>query len=311
MIERFIDYVQFTAQFNEADFPHGEFETIRGIQYYPRGYRDASGTRFYFGANKGAPCFCILAGEQMQYFRDVGAGDVGVLDWAFQHDAKISRLDLAVTEYIEENLFLPEDVEKWFKDGSITSSHCAGGCKKIADVRQGKNDVLETLYIGDIKKRAKRGIFRAYDKGVDLGIGNEMISRIELELKREKAHVVAKRIASKYDISGNFRTYFDVNNQEFERIMQSPVVEAVRGKGKPKTERSIENDKRWQWLIEQVAPALKEAIRLDYDMDLGNNRMFQFMAASGITKDASEFADKLAEYRMQNIKFERVKLLED
>lgn len=310
MIERYIDYMQFTANFNEWEFSPDEYETIRGLPYYPRGYKDASGTRFNFGENKGANCFVVLAGEQMEYFRASHAGDMGCLAWAIENGAKFSRLDLAVTEYIEDDLFTVRDVAMWYKLELISSSLCAGGCKKIEEVRVKGRNKSETLYIGDWKKRARKGLFRAYDKSVDMGIGNDIVSRIELELKRDKANYVAHKLAKNYDIAGNFRTYFNVKHETFERIMQAEQIEAIRGKGKPKKAKELENDNRWKWLMLQVAPALREAIENDYDFDLGNKRMFEFMSRAGIIADASKFADALAEHRTK-VRFSKVKLLDN
>lgn len=298
MITHEIDYLQFTANMNEREFGPDEFKTVSGMPYYPRGYLAHNGTRFNFGNNKGMNCFVVLAGEQCQYLRDCGQSDVGLLEWAFANGAKVSRLDLAVTEYIEDDLFTVEDVKQWAKNGLITSYLMENGGAKGIETITPKEDILETLYIGEPKKRGKKGIFRAYDKGIDLGIGGEIISRIELELKREKAQRAALRIAQNGDIAGNFRAYFDVNHPTFERIMQTPKLEPMRGKGKPKDMRENENDKRWAWLLDQVAPAMKEAIRIDIENNKGNGRMFEFMIASGIIADAEKFAQEYAEFKI-------------
>ena len=289
MIEHNIDYCQFTASMNEKEFTKEEFKPIRGLPYYPIGYESHSGVRYYFGNNKGGNCFIVLAGEQCQYLRDCDQSDKELLEWVFANGGKVSRLDLAITEYIEDELFTIGDVEQWYKQDMITSALTGDGIAKgISSIQSGEN-ILETLYIGDIKKRGKRGIFRAYDKGVDLGIGNEIISRIELELKRDKAHLAASRIVLSGDIAGNFRTYFDVNHPTFDRIMTAPKIEYVRGKGKPKTMRETDNDDRWKWLLEAVAPALKDAMLLDVELGLSNARAMDFMNRSGLTGLSPDF----------------------
>jgi DNA relaxase NicK len=298
MITHEIDYLQFTANMNEREFSPSEFKTTSGMPYYPRGYLAHNGTRFNFGSNKGMNCFVVLAGEQCQYLRNCGQSDKNILEWAFANGAKVSRIDLAVTEYIEDELFTVEDVEQWFKQGLITSALAETGICKRVDLVLCERDIQETLYIGDIKKRGKKGIFRSYDKGHELGIGDEIISRIELELKRDKAHKAASRIVESGDIAGNFRTYFDVKHPTFERLMQTPKVEPIRGKGKPKDMRQNENEKRWIWLLSQVAPAMKEAIRIDYENGLGNDNMFKFMIEAGIASDAEKFAKEYAEFKL-------------
>jgi len=300
-----------------SEFKTEEYTTINGLPYYPHGFRDASGSRFYFGTNKGANCFIVLDGQTLDYFRQSGLDSYQICEWALNLDGKVSRLDLAVTEWIETELFSPRDVKIWYKLGLISSSLCDGGCKEIAKVNIGQKNATETLYVGDIQKRGKKGIFRAYDKGLDLGIGNELVSRIELELKREKSHVVAKRIALDADIAGNFRVYFDVNHPEFERIMNTPAVEVSRGKQIKNKAEKDEIAKRWEWLFTQVAPSLRDAIEQDYKLGLGNARMMKFLHLAGISKDAREYAKKMAEFMTEDAIVElgykrvKVKLLDD
>lgn len=301
MLERYIDYIQFTANMNEREFSPAEFKTEKGLPYYPRGYRSHNGTRFCFGSNKGMNCFIVLAGEQCQYLRDCGQTDVDLLGWVFANGGKVSRLDLAVTEYIEDELFTLGDVKSWYEQDAIISQLVATGCKEISTVLHGGGNQAETLYIGSMSQRGRKGIFRAYDKGREMNIGDEICTRIELELKREKAHLAATRISKSGDIAGNFRTYFDVKHQTFERIMESPTVAAVRGKGKPKDMRQNENDARWKWLLEQVAPALKEAIEIDNDNGGNNARMFEFMSRAGMVNEAEKFAAEWARYKLLNM----------
>jgi len=285
MIERHLDYIQFTANFIETEFKSDEFEPLSGLPYYPRGYRDDSGTRFYFGNNRGANCFVLMAGDALEMNRSKGLIDAEILQWAFSNGAKISRLDLAVTEWIEDRLLLLKTVSNWFAKGLIDSHLVTGGCKEINELCLDGKRQRETVYVGDRKKRAKKGIFRAYDKGVDLGIGSEIATRIELELKREKAQLAAKRIAETGDIAGNFRAYFNVRHQEFDRVMDADAVDTSRGKGKLKTEKEQEMEKRWDWLINQVAPALKQAMKDDLQKLDRDDRITQFIIASGLQSE--------------------------
>jgi DNA relaxase NicK len=283
MLEHNIDYIQMTCNMDEKDFTKQEVKSIRGLPYYPIGYEANNGIRYYFGSNKGMNCFVVLSGEQCQYLRDCGNTDKDTLEWVFANGGKVSRLDLAVTEFIEEDLFTMGDVKSWYEQDVIISSLAATGCKEISTVIRGGGNQVETLYIGNMSQRGRKGIFRAYDKSIEMGIGSEIISRIELELKREKAQLAASRIVQTGDIAGNFRTYFDVKSADFERIMQAPKQEAVRGKAKPKSNHEVANDDRCKWLLEAVAPALKEAILNDNELGLSNARAMDFMNRSGLT----------------------------
>jgi DNA-binding transcriptional regulator YhcF (GntR family) len=202
-----------------------------------------------------------------------------------------------------------EDVEKWYTSEAILSNLVAGGMKEIASISVLEGRDAETLYIGDIKKRGDKGIFRAYDKGKELNLGRNLVTRIELELKREKAHNVAKRLASTNDIAGNFRTHFNVKAQDFERLMDADAVPAVRGKNLVKQAENEALDARWDWLIKQVAPSLKEAIKADRAAGRMDDRLISFMAAAGLLDDARKIASHLSDAKYRD-KLHRNELVE-
>lgn len=286
MIERFIDYMQFSGQINEKICIDKRYSTISPVPYYSRGYRDEYGFRIYYG-NPKAPtkAFVIASGEPLENMRSLGKFDYEILNWAFSVDAKFSRIDLAVTNWqTMDGMIFVEDVQAWYKQGLIDSNHCDYGAKCIEEVSQSGKNTQETLYIGDYAKRGKKGIFRAYDKGIDLDIGAYLATRLELEDRGEKAHNAALRLADTGDISGNFRARFNVRHKEFDRLMDADAVSIHRGKGKLKLEEYEENDKRWTWLLNQVAPALREAIERDVQLGLGYGRLKQFVNKSSITK---------------------------
>jgi len=164
----------------------------------------------------------------------------------------------------------------------------SGGAKFISGYDEDLKPQTQTFYVGDMKGRGKKGIFRAYDKSLDLGIGNEIITRIELELRGSNAHQTAKRLAQTDDISGNFRAKFNVDSTDFERLMDSPAVKIQRGLGLKKRDDEEKMERRWEWLINQVAPSLKEA--REYEMkEHGNNlKMYQFLRSSGLNFDSAK-----------------------
>lgn len=293
MIERHVDYLQASLWLSETAVIMKGFKPISPVRFYKRGYLMPNGFRLYFGNPNSKKTMAVAAGDVLQSLRNDQRLDAEIIGWILSQDGEISRLDLAVTEYVEDELLTIEDVEKWFKASLIESALTDGGCKTIASIYSDTENVRETLYIGDIKARGKKGLFRAYDKGIELGIGSELATRIELELKREKAHNVAKRLAESNDIAGNFRTHFNVKSRDFERLMDADVVKAVRGQGKAKTPELEALDKRWDWLLEQVAPALRQAVLDDRKHGLGDARFVDFMARAGILKDARDIVDAL------------------
>lgn len=281
-IERFIDYMQFSAYFQESAAITAGYDRVAAVRFYKRGYRDKMGIRYYFEPVRGKKCLVIAAGEAMENLRSL-RNDYEILNWAIEAGAKFSRIDLAVTEWnTMQGLFMVDDAVSWYKKGLIESPLVERGAKLVTAINIEIENTPETLYIGSLENRAKRGICRVYDKGVQLKLGEYMATRIELELKREKAHAAALRIAQSNDIAGNFRAYFNVRHKEFERIMDADAVSTRRGKAKEKIEERDELAKRWDWLINQVAPALGQAIKKDRELGYGSARLGKFLNASGL-----------------------------
>lgn len=301
MIERNIDYLVTSLSLSESTVIMKGFRPISPVRFYKRGYVHPMGFRLYFGNPNSKLAMVVASGETMQSLRNDQYLDAEILDWMLSQGGKISRMDLAVTEYIDDELVVLEDVEKWFVSQLIESSLINGGLKQIASVSTLAGTTRETLYIGDISRRGKQGIFRAYDKGIEMGIGSEIVTRIELELKRDKAHNVAKRLAQSNDIAGNFRTHFNVRSQDFERLMDADAVPAVRGINQVKQAEEDEIAKRWDWLLNQVAPALKQALLDERKRGNGDTRLIQFMQASGILSDARVIADYLSEAKYRDM----------
>jgi DNA relaxase NicK len=281
-VERFIDYMQFSARFKEAHCIEAQFEPVAPVKFYKRGYRDSLGIRYYFGAAKGNKCLVIASGKPLENLRSL-RNDREILRWALDVDATFSRIDLAVTQWnVADGLVVVSNVARWFTDGLITSPLCKWGCKEISELFIESQRQVQTLYIGDMGKRAELGIFRAYDKGIELDIGEYMATRLELELKREKAHATALRLSESGDIAGNFRASFDVKHKDFVSLMDAEAVSTKRGKAKVKIEENEEMKKRWDWLINQVAPALKSAVLFDEKNGYGERRLQAFISASGL-----------------------------
>ena len=309
MIERFVDYLQTSLWLEESAVIMKGLKPIHPIAFYKRGYLMTNGFRVYFGNPNSKKAMAIASGETMQSLRNGLKTDAEIIGWALSEGGEISRLDLAVTEWIEEDLFTLEDVKSWYMQGVITSTLVDGGAKEISTVTVGGGNQVETLYIGHMQKRGRKGIFRAYDKGVEMGLGSEIATRIEIELKREKAHSVAKRLAESNDVAGNFRTHFNVKSKDFERLMDADIVPAVRGKNLVKEEESEEIKRRWDWLLNQVAPSLKQAILDERKAGRGEARIIAFMQASGILSDATKISTHLSEKKYYD-KLERNELVE-
>ncbi|HEY9664893.1 MAG TPA: replication initiation factor domain-containing protein [Allocoleopsis sp.] len=290
MLEREIDYLQFSAFVRETICIEKQYEHVPPIQWYKRGYRNEFGVRVYFGNPNSPKANLVCSGDVMRNLRGLGMDDRSIVENALGMDGTIARIDWSVTDYIDESLVTVDDVQSWFKEGLIESTLVSGGAKVIQEVRQEGQNQSETLYIGDMKQRGKKGIFRAYDKGIEFDLEPYLITRLELEERGEKAHLSAKRFVETNSLSGVFRSRFEAKTSEFERLLDEPAVSVLRGSGKMKKEEHEKMEGRWRWLLETVAEALKEAVEFDEKQGLGDARLNEFLASSGLGKEMYEQA---------------------
>lgn len=282
MIEANIDYLQYSADYLESNYKNKDWQLLEGNRFYTHCYKSEWGERVYFGNvnRKATGCLVVLSGEPLYNLGVMGFDTVDYLRKELKRGAKVSRLDIAFTEFVEDELIRVDDFEEWFKQKKITSNHANYGAKKIEEIKE--ENTVETLYIGDIKKRGKRGIFRAYDKGIEWGLGEYMITRLELEERGENAHNSAKRIADGKSLADVFRTRFSVDAKEFDRVVNGKALSLTRGKAIMKVEEKEKRDKRWDWLIEQVAPSLYDAVQDDAKEENSLDRAYWFLRRIGI-----------------------------
>lgn len=283
MIERYLDYLQCSVLKQEQDC-YG-MDVVPALRFYSRGYRDALGIRYYFGNPnpKAKKALMVAGGEALHNLRASGKPDYRIIGELLAKEAKFSRLDFAITEYIDSDAFVTLwDVKKWVYWELVESSLWSGGIKAISSIASNGIENIETLYIGDLKNRGRAGVFRAYDKGLEWGLIGDVITRIELEQRGDNAQKDAERFAVSQDLGGVFRSRFNVYAANFERLIESEAIPTHRGKTKKNQEKEAEMDKRWQWLMNQVAPALKDAIDYDEKSGRGRARAFNFAVAAGL-----------------------------
>lgn len=297
MIERYVDYFVCSLNFPETICRDNGYKLALPVAFYKRGYIDEMGVRYYYGNPNSKKALAVLSGQTMDNFRASGNSDSAIIDAFLSKGARCSRLDLAITEWVEDTLITLDDVENWYKQGKIESSWLVGGCKKIVEVPKEDENSTQTLYIGSQSERGKKGIFRAYDKGIEMDLGAFMVTRLEVEDRGDKASVSANRMVKTNDVAAVFRTRFNVDDEEFERLMQSPVADMARGAAKPKRDEIEARNSRWAWLIKQIAPSIRQAIADDERLELGDTMLTKFMAAAGlldVMRDgASDLANKL------------------
>lgn len=300
MIERHVDYLQMNVHLQEADFLDNRAEFVLPVRFYKRGYRDAHGVRYYFGNPNSSKALVIMGGDALHSIRAKNVTDAEIIERYMGWDARCSRIDLAVTDYIEDDFCTVSDVKNWVREKLVKSCWIGSGTKSLSEMTEDGNERLETFYVGAWADRSKKGMFRAYDKGIQSGLEPDIITRLEVEDRQDKAHSTARRIAETNDIAGNFRARFDVSHEQFERIMEAPAVPTNRIGYNRRSEKDDEMASRWQWLINQVAPALKEAIEYDRVEDPNDTRLMSFLVEAGLMTDIRQFAENLADRKYRD-----------
>lgn len=291
MIEHNIDYLQCSRMLSENYNRERDHKAINGLRFYSHGYEDQLGVRYYYGNPKSKKALVIYSGRALHNHRVVGYDNIETINMLLSVGAKITRLDMCITEYVEDSLVLVEDIENWFYAGQVKSSLTKYGAKKIVALEEHYQQHTQTLYIGDMKKRGDLGIFRAYDKGFELDLGQFMITRLEYEDRGDKAHTSARRLAQHKNIGSVFKTRLDVENEVFEKLCDSPSIDMSRGQAIDDGGKEEKSNRRWEWLMSQVAPALRKAIAEDQETGLGNTRLKRFLELATIATTDGKLTD--------------------
>lgn len=270
---KFIDYLQFNT-FPEMIPVLDNAIPVTPFNGYKWGVRLEDQTRVYGGHNKSDKCLVIQSGEAMREIRE-NYSELQHLEQILSEGAKITRIDLAMDIYIDDCFLTPLDFVKFYGKGKIISCHAEyapkfiGGLEIDQHNRMSKN--IETLSFGDLKKRGKKGMARVYDKGIELDLEKYMITRVEVEDKRDKAHVSAKRVLD-HGVASVLKTRFDVEDDLYQSLIGAHSIDITRGTGKAKN-KELEENSRWQWLIETVAPSLGKQLASDDLQGIEENRL--------------------------------------
>lgn len=238
-----IDYMQYSSDFKPST-QEGKYRIKSSfVKNYKAMYEYDSGVTYHTGHNKTTKGLTIYRGEQCQNIADSRA----FISNMIQQGATFSRLDLAVTV---ENGISVSSFQTFVREGLVSGSLFDAGAKTIMN---DKTTNAETTYLGDIKKRAKRGLFRCYDKAIEQGEENRNLTRFELEEHQKKAHVTARRYADGMTIGDIIQHRVIVDNPLWREIMGEKSEKLKRFHD----EKEIPDyDPQWKWLIETVAKTL-------------------------------------------------------
>lgn len=201
-----------------------------------------------------------LSGQACENLRNLGFSDVDIIAWATNlPNAKIGRIDLNVTSRRNDggDHELKPHMLHWYANVGAMKSRLKLN-KPVPD----QNGKIETMYVGERKNRSKSKLFRAYDKGLDLGIEADKIVRFELA-SYKGAPKVADRVIAGQDYGGIIRSFVDFPDVPLwcEIMDSEPTKNIFEQSSTTLLQDRIEaNKSRWQWLTTIVAPTLGKAL---------------------------------------------------
>lgn len=282
MIEKYVDYLQYSGFVSEQPLLERGEKKLSGIGFYNRGYEDVLGRKYFFGNPKSKKALVIQTGRSLHNMRVVGYKDRDMIAGVIEKGGNITRLDMAITEYIEDELITTDDISKLCELGKVTGTLVKYGYKQIAGADVGEPLGIETCYIGSPKRRGKNGIFRAYDKGIEMDIGKYMVTRLELEERGKNAHNSAKRLSEGHSIGSVINTRIQFDDNGVNRLFDAKEVDMSRGAQFIESDDIEKQKNRWIWLMKQVAPALRKAVENDRKSGKGDDNLLQFLKIARI-----------------------------
>lgn len=276
-----IDYYQASIVIHEPKASDNRYQPHYPMQWYKRAYIDEDGVRYNFGNEKSKKALIVASGQACEWLYAKYSTTENVLAYLAADRSSISRFDIALTNYVDNDLITVSDFVEMWKNGEVESTLLDGGVKQVSSFDKDGEILPETFYLGDLEKRGKKGLFRAYDKGIQLDIGKYMITRFELEERGDKAKSSMKRILNGNSLESVMLSRVNVTNERFKRLVDAEPCKTLRGKAKEKIENE-ELDNTWKWLIEQVAPAIKKTIDAEKKRDVLELRLAEFIQKSGL-----------------------------
>lgn len=294
MHELSLDYIQASIAMPEPNPSNENFSIAYPVAWYRRAYIDEDGVRYNFGNNRTSKALIIASGDALQNLREKYNSDENVARYLKLDKAKISRCDIALTKYIADDFISVGDIQEKFKQGKIISSWTELGCKTISSFDKDWEILPETFYIGDMEKRGKKGIFRAYDKGLQMNLEPFLITRLEIEDRGDRADMDVRRLLKGNSLASIFVSRLNIDDDVFQKTINAEPCKISRGDAREKRDADEALDKKWDWLINQVAPALKKAIRDEKKRDIAELRLAEFIHKAGLRDALLDGAEFLA-----------------
>lgn len=204
----------------------------------------------------------IASGDVLNNLRLAGHDEREIVAWCLEN-AHIGRIDIAITSQREDGKnhgFTPHHLAWAVRDGRLKSRMLPA--KDITE-----NMKTQTKYIGNRKTRKR--LFRAYDKGLDLGDELNKLIRYELET-RQGAKTIAREVVRGTPYNAIIRRYVDFPDiAVWNEIMRAEIaqIKQVEPSSTPVQIMQEKSKSRWAWLMKSIVPTIGKA--LDHDEKLG------------------------------------------
>lgn len=258
-----IDYIQYSIDENPMVFEDTAEHTKSNMTFYKNMSTYTGGIRVYTGNPNTDKQLVVMSGKSCEYHEH---RIMEIIETVIENGGTFSRIDFACTT--DDGETLAKFVSAIAEGKLISKRFKIEDSKMITDVKTN----VETCYVGDMKKRGKRGIFRAYNKGIEQGLGIDLI-RFELECKRQVANTNARRLRDGMSIGNIIRNSVDLADSKWYSDLMGEKTPPLRLNDE-KPEFETESQKRWMWLYNQVAPALGKALFDDFINDENNRERF-------------------------------------
>lgn len=247
------------------------------LRNYNRTITFASGMQQHYSTKqKNVGTHIVLTGDTLGVLRGEGFSDLDVISLLRGINIKFRRVDIAVTSrkvgYIRSRASNGRWQQKqvnirhpFTPDDMLVSKHLLKSNLDYDNPVVDRNKNTETCYIGS--RKARNRLFRAYDKGIELGATANTIIRYELETRKNSNGVIAA-IEQGESISSIIRRYVDFDCGIYREIMGDDIAEMpqVEVYNSEFEKASLKNISRWHWLIESVSKTVAVAIQQDVEL---------------------------------------------
>lgn len=183
----------------------------------------------------------ILSGHSLEQMR-FDVPDADIVRHVLDGGGKITRLDVAVNIFDGE--LSPRQVAAAFETGKVqTPAHSGLLLRGIREQNEGFT----------LGSRTSERYLRCYDKAAEQKLSDCRWLRIELELKKRRANTLASVLAR----TPNTRSVINRAIEDFFKMPDNRELEEVlRDTAGPFPQENRKMTKTYEWLMNQVAPAM-------------------------------------------------------